>query len=193
MYVKLFFSFLFSGLVIQILKIFNTINTLKFLNNLKKYFFPFFNQIYLQKLDTNFKCIFNHIEKNLLTYSNKLMQYLPEFDRNLKSHSKLITFTIINKILYSIEQKDKVLQFGVDFYSEILSNITFHREILDKEILFLLNPFILIFNSISLIINLLFKFIDFKFSKKLLNLSCMFITFLIFLIGYIKIYRFFTA
>ena len=33
----------------------------------------------------------------------------------------------------SIEQKEKIHKFGINFYNEIISNITFHHEKLDKE------------------------------------------------------------
>ena len=55
----------------------------------------------------------------------------------------------INETLCPNEQEEKIHKFGISFYDEIISNITFHHEKLDKEILFLFNPFILIFNSIK--------------------------------------------
>ena len=145
--------------------------------------------MYFQK--SNFKYI-QHAEYLKSAHSTKTIRFFPEFDKNLKLYSKLIIFIIINETLCSIEQ-EKIHKFGISFYDEIISSITFHQEKLDKEILFLFNPFILIFNSIKLIIIFLFNFFDFKFSTKSVNLFSFFITIFIFLIGYIKIYYLFIA
>ncbi len=188
MCIKIFFSLLFSGIMIQFFKIYNVIHNLSLLQNFKKHFFIIFNQMYFQK--SNFKYI-QHTEYIELIYNNKTTQFFREFDRNLKLYSKLLTFMIINETACSIEQKEKIHKFGVNFYDEIISNITFHHEKLDKEILFLFNPFMLIFNSVNLIISFLFNFFNFKFSDKSVNVFCFLITLFIFLIGYIKVYNHF--
>ena len=188
MYIKIFFSFLLSGIMIQFFKIYNVIHNLNLLQNFKKYFFIIFNQMYSQKSSLKY---IQHTEYIKLTHKTKTTQFFPELDRNLKLYSKLFTFMIINETICSIEQEEKMHKFGISFYDEIISNITFHHEKLDKEILFLFNPFILIFNSIKLIIRFLFNFFDFKFSAKSINLFSFFITLFIFLIGYIKIYYLF--
>ena len=188
MYVRIFFSFLFSGLMIQFLKVFKVIHNLSFLHNFKKSFFILFNQIYFQKLDLNMKSILRHIKCNNCRYSNKIRQFFPDFDNSLKFHSKLLTFMLINKTANSANQKEKMRQFGTDFYGEIISSIIFYREKLDKEILFLFNPFILIFNSINIIISFLIKLFNFKLSCKSVKIFCFLVTFFIFLIGYLKIY-----
>ena len=44
MYIKIFFSFLLSGIMIQFFKIYNVVHNLNLLQNFKKYFFIIFNQ-----------------------------------------------------------------------------------------------------------------------------------------------------
>ena len=188
MYIKIFFSFLLSGIMIQFFKIYNVIHNLNLLKNFKKYFFIIFNQMYFQK--SNLKYI-QHTRYLKLAHSTKTIRFFPEFDRNLKLYSKLHSFMKINETLCPNEQEEKIHKFGISFYDEIISNITFHHEKLDKEILFLFNPFILIFNSIKFIISFLLNFFDFKFSARSVNLFSFFITLFIFLIGYIKIYYLF--
>ena len=190
MYIKIFFSFLLSGIMIQFFKIYNVIHNLNLLKNFKRYFFIIFNQMYFQKSKSNLKYI-QHTGYRKLAHSTKTIQFFPEFDRNLKLYSKLHSFMKINETLCPNEQEEKIHKFGISFYDEIISNITFHHEKLDKEILFLFNPFILIFNSIKFIISFLLNFFDFKFSARSVNLFSFFITLFIFLIGYIKIYHLF--
>ena len=190
MCIKIFFSLLFSGIMIQFFKIYNVIHNLNLLKNFKKYFFIIFNQMYFQKSKSNLKYI-QHTGYHKLAHSTKTIRFFPEFDRNLKLYSKLHSFMKINETLCPNEQEEKIHKFGISFYDEIISNITFHHEKLDKEILFLFNPFILIFNSIKFIISFLLNFFDFKFSARSVNLFSFFITLFIFLIGYIKIYYLF--
>ena len=190
MYIKIFFSFLLSGIMIQFFKIYNVIHNLNLLKNFKRYFFIIFNQMYFQKSKSNLKYI-QHTGYLKLAHNTKTIRFFPEFDRNLKLYSKLHSFMKINETLCPNEQEEKIHKFGISFYDEIISNITFHHEKLDKEILFLFNPFILIFNSIKFIISFLLNFFDFKFSARSVNLFSFFITLFIFLIGYIKIYYLF--
>ena len=93
MYIKIFFSFLLSGIMIQFFKIYNVIRNLNLLQNFKKYFFIIFNQMYFQK--SNFKYI-QPAEYLKSAHSTKTIRFFPEFDKNLKLYSKLIIFYILS-------------------------------------------------------------------------------------------------